>query len=169
MGRAPFLEIDGQALHRIAGRWRVPLLFYTVTGRSEQACSMPPRYAFCLEDLRVFHLVRANCHACGHKAVIPNVALLQGRPGYTRLMALKRHLRCRKCGVRAGRRSMWNFGRGIEIQERLPGRNGGSRRGRDQGSERKDTIALVDCNRSEWPDCGRRQKFKSHHPRFSSR
>ena len=58
MGRAPFLEIDGQALHRIAGRWRVPLLFYTVTGRSEQACSMPPRYAFCLEDLRVFHLVR---------------------------------------------------------------------------------------------------------------
>jgi hypothetical protein len=28
---------------------------------------------------------------------------------------------------------MWNFGRGIEIQERLPGRNGGSRRGRDQG------------------------------------
>jgi hypothetical protein len=62
-----------------------------VTGRSEQACSMPPRYAFCLEDLRVFHLVRANCHACGHKAVIPNVALLQGRPGYTRLMALERN------------------------------------------------------------------------------
>jgi hypothetical protein len=66
---------------------------------------MPPRYAFCLEDLRVFHLVRANCHACGHKAVIPNVALLQGRPGYTRLMALERHLRCRKYGVR-GRASL---------------------------------------------------------------
>jgi hypothetical protein len=24
------------------------------------------------------------CHACGHKAVISNAALLQGRPGYTR-------------------------------------------------------------------------------------
>ena len=48
---------------------------------------MPPRYAFRLEDLRVFHLVRAHCHACGHKAVIANAALLQGRPGYTRMMS----------------------------------------------------------------------------------
>jgi hypothetical protein len=32
--------------------------------------------------------------ACGHKAIIPNAALLQGRPGYTRLMALERQLRC---------------------------------------------------------------------------
>ena len=61
---------------------------------------MPPRSAFRLEDLRVFHLVRASCRACGHKAVIANTALLQGRPGYTRLMALERQLRCRKCGVR---------------------------------------------------------------------
>jgi DNA-directed RNA polymerase subunit RPC12/RpoP len=61
---------------------------------------VPPRYAFRLEDLRVFHLVRAGCHACGHKAIIPNVALLQGRPGYTRLMSLERQLRCRKCGAR---------------------------------------------------------------------
>ena len=51
---------------------------------------MPPRYAFRLEDLRVFHLVRASCHACGHKDVVPNAALLQGRPGYTRLMSLER-------------------------------------------------------------------------------
>ena len=51
---------------------------------------MPPRYAFRLEDLRVFHLVRARCHACGHKAIIPNAALLQGRRGYTRLMSLER-------------------------------------------------------------------------------
>jgi ribosomal protein L37E len=29
---------------------------------------VPPRYAFRLEDLRVFHLVRASCHACGYKA-----------------------------------------------------------------------------------------------------
>jgi hypothetical protein len=40
-----------------------------------------PRYAFRLEDLRVFDLVRSSCHACGHKAIIPNAALLQGRPG----------------------------------------------------------------------------------------
>jgi hypothetical protein len=61
---------------------------------------VPPRYAFRLEDLRIFHLVRAQCHACGHKAVIPNATLLQGRPGYTRLMALERQLRCRNCGVK---------------------------------------------------------------------
>jgi hypothetical protein len=61
---------------------------------------VPPRYAFRLEDLRVLHLVRASCHACGHKAIVPNAALLQGRPGYTRLTALERQLRCRKCGVR---------------------------------------------------------------------
>jgi hypothetical protein len=36
----------------------------------------------------------------GHKGVIANTALLQGRPGYTRLMALERQLRCRKCGAR---------------------------------------------------------------------
>ncbi|HEY3643006.1 MAG TPA: hypothetical protein VGL31_18075 [Xanthobacteraceae bacterium] len=47
----------------------------------------------------MFHLVGASCHACGHKAIIPNTALLQGRPGYTRLMALERQLRCRKCGT----------------------------------------------------------------------
>ena len=61
---------------------------------------MPPRYAFRLEDLRVFHLVRPSCHACGHKAIIPNAALLQVRSDYTRLMSLERQLRCRKCGVR---------------------------------------------------------------------
>jgi hypothetical protein len=41
---------------------------------------VPPRYDFRLEDLRVFHLVRASCHACGHKEVIPNTSLLQGQP-----------------------------------------------------------------------------------------
>ena len=61
---------------------------------------MPPRYAFRLEDLRVFHFVRASCHTCGHKAIIPNAALLQGRPGYTRLMSLERRLRCQRCGAR---------------------------------------------------------------------
>jgi DNA-directed RNA polymerase subunit RPC12/RpoP len=66
---------------------------------------VPPSYAFRLEDLRVFHQVRASCHACGRKAIIPNVTLLQGRPGYTRLMTLERQLRCRNCGTR-GRASL---------------------------------------------------------------
>jgi DNA-directed RNA polymerase subunit RPC12/RpoP len=61
---------------------------------------VPPRYAFRLEDLRAFHLVRVSCHACGRKATIPNATLLQGRPGYTRLISLERQLRCRKCGTK---------------------------------------------------------------------
>jgi hypothetical protein len=61
---------------------------------------VPPCYAFRLEDLRVFHLVRASCHARGHKAMVPNATLLQGRLGYTRLIALERQLRCRNCGAR---------------------------------------------------------------------
>jgi hypothetical protein len=80
-------------------------LFYTINGKNEQGPPLPPRYAFRLEDLRVFHLVRASCHACGHKAIIPNAALLQDRPGYTRLISLERQLRCRKCGAR-GRASL---------------------------------------------------------------
>jgi hypothetical protein len=65
----------------------------------------PPRNAFRLEDLRAFHLVRASCHVCAHKAIIPNAMLLQGRPDYTRLVALERQLRCRKCASR-GRASL---------------------------------------------------------------
>jgi hypothetical protein len=61
---------------------------------------VPPRYAFRLADLRRFHLVRASCHACAHKAVIPNAVLQQGRAGYTRLADLERQLRCRRCGAR---------------------------------------------------------------------
>jgi hypothetical protein len=49
---------------------------------------MPPRYDFRLEDLRAFHLVRAHCQACGHKAIIPNAALQRGQPGYTRFTSL---------------------------------------------------------------------------------
>jgi hypothetical protein len=61
---------------------------------------VPPRYDFRLEDLRAFHVVRANCRVCAHKAVIPPAALLLNRPGYTRLISLERRLRCRKCGTR---------------------------------------------------------------------
>jgi len=85
-------------------------------GRNEQARAVPPRYAFRLEDLRVFHLVRASCHACGHKAAIPNAMLLQGRPGYTRLMSLERQLLCRNAEQGARHRSMWNFGRATEFR-----------------------------------------------------
>ncbi len=67
--------------------------------------TVPPRYAFRLEDLRAFHLVRASCHACAHKAIIPNAMLLQGQPGYTRLISLERRLRCRNCEAR-GRASL---------------------------------------------------------------
>jgi hypothetical protein len=45
---------------------------------------VPPRYAFHLEDLRAFHLVRAICHACAqsrHSA--DNTAV--GPRGYTRI------------------------------------------------------------------------------------
>ena len=66
---------------------------------------VPPRYAFRLEDLRAFHLVVASCRGCGHKAIIPNITLLRGRAGYTRLTALERQLCCRKCGAR-GRASL---------------------------------------------------------------
>jgi hypothetical protein len=58
------------------------------------------RYDFRLEDLLAFHLVRAHCQACGHKAIIPNAALQRGQPGYTRLTSLQRRLRCRRCGAK---------------------------------------------------------------------
>jgi hypothetical protein len=56
---------------------------------------VPPRYDFRLEDLRAFHLVRASCHACAHKAIIPKATLQHGRPNYTRLVSLERQLRSR--------------------------------------------------------------------------
>jgi len=80
---------------------------------------VPPRYAFRLEDLRVFHLVRASCHACGHKAIVPNAALLQERPGYTRLMALNGSCAAANAVRVARHRWMWNYGRGIEIRGRM--------------------------------------------------
>jgi len=74
-------------------------------GQESTSPTVPLRYDFRLEDLRVFHLVRANCHACAHKAIVPNATLLQGRPGYVRLISLERQLRCRKCGAK-GRASL---------------------------------------------------------------
>jgi hypothetical protein len=62
--------------------------------------TVPPRYDFRLDDLRSFHLVRTNCHACAHEAIVPNITLLQGRLDYTRLISLERQLRCGKCGTK---------------------------------------------------------------------
>jgi hypothetical protein len=73
--------------------------------RANMPDDLPPRYAFRLEDLRAWHLVRASCHQCSHKALIAHASLLQRRQSYTRLVALERLLRCRKCGAR-GRASL---------------------------------------------------------------
>jgi hypothetical protein len=76
-------------------------LFVLYPERQESTSpTVPARYAFRLEDLRAFHLVRASCHACAHKAIIPNAMLVEGRPNYTRLVSLERQLRCRNCGAR---------------------------------------------------------------------
>jgi hypothetical protein len=61
---------------------------------------LPPRYAFRLEDLRVWHLVEASCRRCRHWALIAHELLQRGRPPYTRLFDLERTLRCRRCGSR---------------------------------------------------------------------
>jgi hypothetical protein len=66
---------------------------------------LPPRYAFRLEDLRVWHVVRVSCESCRHKAEIAPTALTRNRPGYTRLVDLEGRLRCRNCGAR-GRASL---------------------------------------------------------------
>ncbi len=62
--------------------------------RSKRPRTCAPTYgrdiAFRLEDLRAWHLVRASCHQCSHKAAIAHASLLQGRPGYTRLITLER-------------------------------------------------------------------------------
>jgi hypothetical protein len=63
------------------GRLPLSCIFVLFDSRHERASrTVPPCYDFRLEDLRAFHLVRAHCQACGHKAVIPNAALMHGRP-----------------------------------------------------------------------------------------
>jgi hypothetical protein len=61
---------------------------------------LPPSYAFRLEDLRAWHVVRVSCRICRHKAEITPAALTRARPGYTRLVDLEGRLRCRKCRAR---------------------------------------------------------------------
>lgn len=61
---------------------------------------LPPRYAFRLEDLRVWHVVRVSCRICRHRAEIVSAALTRGGPGCTRLVDLEGRFRCRNCGAR---------------------------------------------------------------------
>jgi hypothetical protein len=39
---------------------------------------LPPRYAFRLEDLRVWHIVEAACPVCRHRAVTTHTRLTNG-------------------------------------------------------------------------------------------
>jgi hypothetical protein len=66
---------------------------------------LPPRYAFRLEDLRVWHVVRVSCRLCRHKAELAPAMLTRNQPGFTRLVDLEGRLRCRQCGAR-GRASL---------------------------------------------------------------
>jgi hypothetical protein len=61
---------------------------------------LPAHYAFRLEDLRGWHVVRVSCRTCRHKAEIAPATLMRGHPGYTRLVDREGQLRCRKCGAR---------------------------------------------------------------------
>jgi hypothetical protein len=63
---------------------------------------LPPRYAFRLEDLRVWHVVEAACPSCRHRAVIDHARLTHGRPDSLRLIDLEVKLRCRHCGRHGG-------------------------------------------------------------------
>ena len=61
-----------------------------------------PRYAFWLEDLRVWHIVEAACPICRHRAVISYARLTNGSPNHMRLVDLEGKLRCQRCGHRGG-------------------------------------------------------------------
>ena len=77
----------------------------TASDRQEQTSNMdsrlPPRYAFRLEDLHVWHVVRVSCRSCRQRAEIAPAALTRKPAGlYTRLVDLEGRLRCRQCGAR---------------------------------------------------------------------
>src|SRR5262249_1377104 len=69
------IEVEEQPLNRVFDRLRVS--FFVLYDKRQESSSrtMPPRYAFRLEELRVFRFVRASCRASGRKAIIPNAAL----------------------------------------------------------------------------------------------
>lgn len=61
---------------------------------------LPAKFAFRLEDLRPWHVVRASCVACGRKVVLPQEVLWRGRSRHERLVDLEKCLRCTRCGQR---------------------------------------------------------------------
>jgi hypothetical protein len=62
----------------------------------------PPRYAFRLEDLRVWHIAEAASPICRHLVVISHARLADGRPNHLRLVDLEGKLRCQRYGHRGG-------------------------------------------------------------------
>jgi hypothetical protein len=66
----------------------------------ERSKNIPRRYAIRLDDLRAWHVIFANCAACGKRTHIDVRLLQHGRPPHTRLIDLERKLRCRSCGDR---------------------------------------------------------------------
>ena len=63
---------------------------------------MVPLYAARIEDLGPGDFVKMECAACGHDALIPASALLQGLrlPPHTPVLDLEPRLRCRECDQR---------------------------------------------------------------------
>jgi hypothetical protein len=63
---------------------------------------MVPLYAARIEDLGSGDFVKMECAACGHEALIPASALLQGLrlPPTSLVLDLEPRLRCRECDAR---------------------------------------------------------------------
>jgi hypothetical protein len=58
-----------------------------------------------IEDLRQGDLVKVDCAACHHVALLtPDFPLRLGLSPYAKVLDLKWRVRCRGCGARAGRR-----------------------------------------------------------------
>jgi hypothetical protein len=76
---------------------------------------LPPRYAFRLEDLRAWHVVRVSCRSCRHRAELAPAALTRSRPGYPGWSISKGACAAGNAGRGAGRRLRWTCGRGIEF------------------------------------------------------
>jgi hypothetical protein len=62
---------------------------------------MPPLYLARIEDLRHGDLVKIDCVACHHVALLPPEFLLRlGISAHAKVLDLKERVRCRGCGGR---------------------------------------------------------------------
>src|ERR1700680_1915709 len=75
---------------------------------------LPPRYAFRLEDLRVWHVVRVSCRICRHRADIISAALTRAGRAAPVWSTSRGGFAAGIAGREARRRWRWNCGRGIE-------------------------------------------------------